>query len=124
MIETSEASPVAIFSEQLIAAPQLAITMDFPPGAVIVRLVGEMDLSTEVAVKGAVARALVQTDPSMMLQVDVADVSFIDSSGLRSLILARQAALDHGTDFALRAPAGGLVGRRLNLCGLNRIFGG
>jgi anti-anti-sigma factor len=115
---------VTASSEALIAAPQLAITTDFPPGAVIVRFVGEMDLSTEMSVKVAIARALAQTDRTMMLQVDVADVSFIDSSGLRSLILARQAALDHGTDFTLRARAGGSVDRRLNLCCLNQVFDG
>jgi anti-anti-sigma factor len=111
------------FPEQTVAAPQLAITMDFPPRAVVVSLVGEMDVSTEAVVKAALARGLAHTDPTMMLQVDVAGVSFIDSSGVRSLILARQAVLDHGLDFALRAPAHGVVGRRLTLCCLDRVFG-
>jgi anti-sigma B factor antagonist len=97
--------------------------MDFPPRAVVVSLVGEMDLSTEAVVKAALARGLAHTDSTTMLQVDVAGVSFIDSSGLRSLILARQEVLDHGLDFALRAPEHGVVGRRLALCGLGHVFG-
>jgi anti-sigma B factor antagonist len=114
---------VETFLEQSIASPELAIAIAFPPRAVVLTIVGEIDLSTEVAVKTAVARGLAHSDPTMMMQIDVAGVSFIDSSGVRSLLLARQAVLDHGLEFALRAPADGLVARRLNLCGLNQVFG-
>lgn len=59
----------------------------------------------------------------MSLLVDVAGVSFADSSGLRSLMLARQTALDRGVNFTLRAPTNGVVRKRLTLAGLAQVFG-
>ncbi len=98
-----------------------AITRKRVADSMVLGLVGEMDLSTERAIKAAVATACTATDVTSV-ELDVDGVSFIDSSGLRSLMWARQAALDHGMRFVLRAARGGLVGRRVILSGLDKVF--
>jgi anti-anti-sigma regulatory factor len=46
-------------------------------------------------------------------------VTFIDSSGLRALILGREEALSHGIEFSVRITAGGQVARVFALAGLD-----
>jgi anti-anti-sigma factor len=111
------------FPEPLMGTPKLAITIDFLVDAVVIKLDGDMDLDAEAAMKAAVARGLARAGPATALLVDVAGVSFADSSGLRSLMLARQAALDRGVNFTLRAPTKGVVRKRLTLAGLAKVFG-
>ena len=52
------------------------------------------------------------------LHLDLSEVTFIDSSGLRSLLLSRHAVLDRGLKFSLSMTEGGPVHRLLVLAGV------
>lgn len=53
--------------------------------------------------------------------VDMADVSFVDAYGLRTLIAVRRRCAAAGMDFALRDPSG-VVRQMLTATRLERIF--
>ena len=86
--------------------------------AAVVRLAGELDLYTADAVREALVRAL---DPAPeRVVVDLADVTFIDSTALGVLIEARRRLPDVGR-FRLASP-GLEVRRALEVSGLDRHF--
>lgn len=74
-----------------------------------VRLEGELDLITEPALVDAFIHALVGTAASTIV-LDVRQVGFIDSSGLRALLLCRDHAARHGVGFALKVSPGPVTG--------------
>jgi anti-anti-sigma factor len=59
---------------------------------------GELDLSSV----GELASALDPVDGSLV--IDLGGVSFMDSSGIRTLVVARKRLLNHGGSLLLRAP--------------------
>lgn len=86
--------------------------------AVIVSLVGELDLYNAEEVRKALLDTL--TDGSEVLVVDLEAVTFIDSTALGVLIEARSRMEDR-SGFRLAAP-GLEVQRALEVSGLNRHF--
>jgi anti-sigma B factor antagonist len=87
-------------------------------GVVVVRLSGELDLYNADAVRTALFAAA--ADTAGRLVVDLADVSFIDSTALGVLIEARS-KLENRSAFFLASP--GLETRRaLEVSGLDRHF--
>ncbi|REE95922.1 anti-anti-sigma factor [Thermomonospora umbrina] len=87
---------------------------------VVVRAVGELDLATAPLLRGHLARVLL-THRRPRVVLDLADLTFCDSSGLSVLIEAHK---------RLRAAAGGLIlsgvtgqpALLLERTGLNRLF--
>jgi anti-sigma B factor antagonist len=75
-------------------------------------LVGEIDSYTAPAL----ARRLA-SEPKVLV-VDLAGVSFIDSSGLRILVEAHQARIDYDASLTLRSPSAA-VQRLLEISGLS-----
>ena len=69
--------------------------------ALVARLTGELDLTSRAAVVEALVPA-VSAAASSRLVVDMAGVSFCDSSGLGALLDVRRAAADAGVDMVLR----------------------
>jgi anti-anti-sigma factor len=65
--------------------PDLEITVTAQGGCPVVRVAGELDLSTAETLDAAVQRARV---PGSALVLDLTGVDFMDSHGLRSLLLA------------------------------------
>ena len=74
---------------------------------------GEIDAHTAPALAEAIAG---RTDDVVVL--DLAAVEFVDSSGLRVLIEAHQAATDSGRTFQLANPSGP-VNRLLEISGVS-----
>ena len=67
--------------------------------SVCLRLDGEIDIDTAPLVEDALSPAL---DPRCTrLVMDLADVSFMDSSGLRVLVVARNALDDRGAEMVI-----------------------
>ena len=56
------------------------------------------------------------------VHVDATRVTFIDSSGLRGLLVARQTAIDHGLKIVIRISTPGPVARLLAIAGLEDIL--
>ena len=92
--------------------------VDRRDGAVVVSLAGELDLYNAEEVR----RALLDTlaDGPHVLVVDLAEVTFIDSTALGVLIEARSRMVER-SGFRLAAP-GLEVRRALEVSGLDRHF--
>lgn len=71
---------------------------------------GEIDITTEQALRDAAASAMASASGGRIV-VDLQQVSFMDSSGLRALLQSRDAAEAAGTEFRITADAEGAVQR-------------
>ena len=69
--------------------------------ALVARLTGELDLTSRAAVVDALVPAVSEAASSRLV-VDMAGVSFCDSSGLGALLDVRRAAADADVDMVLR----------------------
>jgi len=83
-----------------------------------VSVAGELDAASAGELEAVLAA---QVSASAEVELDLGSVSFIDSSGLRALLVAQQTATDGGGSLILVAttPA---VDRLLELTGLNETF--
>lgn len=88
--------------------PRLELSLDVD-GALV--LVGEIDSYTAPDLSGRLA-----DDPPIDV-LDMAGVTFIDSSGLRALVEAHRARVDRDARLVLRAPSAA-VQRLLEISGL------
>lgn len=82
-----------------------------PSGAVVVRVIGEVDLATVSEME----RALAASDSSQRVVVDLTECTFLDSSALH-VLLAAAAKAEREDGFAIVAPEGG-VRRLLDIAG-------
>ena len=83
----------------------------------VLTVTGELDAATTVDLESAIQDA----DPSVPgLEVDLTGVSFIDSSGLRTLVMARQSAEESGRRFSISGSSKA-VDRLLELTGLETL---
>ena len=82
----------------------------------VVALEGEIDLSTAPEAERRIAEA--ESAGPERLVVDLREVTFMDSSGLRVLLTAHKRALEAGRGFAL-VPGGDAVRRLLDVTGLS-----
>lgn len=88
---------------------------------IAVTLVGELDVAVETEAREFVA-SVVEEPGVTALHIDATQVTFIGSSGLRTLILARQTALDHELAFTLDVTNPGPVQRLVTLFGLKGLW--
>ena len=76
-------------------------------GDTVVRVRGELDLTTAPALRAALEAALqecIEPD-SMSVEVDMFEVTFIDCSGLNALIACRREAASPGPTLSLVRPS-------------------
>jgi anti-sigma B factor antagonist len=88
-------------------------------GSVVVRLQGELDMATAPALSRALDTALDTRPTSLVL--DLADLTFVDSTGIRVLITACRRAGGQGCSFVLRAPRRAVL-KALRLTGVDRLM--
>jgi anti-sigma B factor antagonist len=83
-------------------------------GAAVVALAGECDLSVRDDMAGVLMSTVAEAP---VVVVDLAGLTFLDSSGIHALVMAHQAALRQGGRlYAVRA--GGAVADLLDLTGV------
>ncbi|MGE4280426.1 MAG: STAS domain-containing protein [Magnetospirillum sp.] len=87
-------------------------------GAVVVALVGEVDLQHSPTVRKHLMDLMFERRPVV---VDMGSVEYIDSSGIASLVEAYQAARKNGTRFVLAAVSQPAM-RVLQLARLDKVF--
>ena len=86
------------------------------PGVVTVVAVGEIDSSNCTALQDLLT-SLAENQTTRQVQVDLAGVTFIDSSGLRALIVGERATSEAGGALRVSA-ASDAVRRLLEITGL------
>ncbi|MBE1461668.1 STAS domain-containing protein [Kibdelosporangium phytohabitans] len=87
---------------------------------VVVRVTGELDMSTLEPVERAVWQELA-ADPRGLV-VDMRDVTFCGSTGLRLLVQARQRATSTRAGFRVVTAMNPTVSRVLEISGLDTVF--
>ncbi|HEX6586945.1 MAG TPA: STAS domain-containing protein [Solirubrobacterales bacterium] len=102
--------------------PQFEISSERGPGdAYVVRVVGEVDISHEDDVRAELRRA-VNEKPSGIV-VDLTECEFIDSSGVRALLLSREAQNSGQGDERLAVAASSeQIVRILSVMGLDKVL--
>jgi anti-sigma B factor antagonist len=90
-------------------------------GTAVVTVVGEIDYSNADDVSAGIRDAIVDWSPAVV-QVDLKDATFIDSTGLGALIEGYRAALDAQSTLVVVNPTAGFR-RVLSLSGLGELFG-
>lgn len=93
-----------------------SLTVDVDDGGAIV-VHGDIDMAGGPVLEAAI----LQREDQQPLVIDLEDVSFIDSSGLRSLLGASRRARGRGTDVVLRS-VGPEVARLLDITGTSSQF--
>jgi anti-anti-sigma factor len=95
-----------------------------PDGGDVLRLVlaGEMDLASAGQLTDATDKAVATERPTEIL-VDLAAVTFIDSTGIRALLTAQRIADEQGVGLRV-VHAHGVVARVLTMTGLLDILEG
>ncbi len=83
------------------------------------RLVGELDVGTAGRFRRAFDEAYEQGASTVV--VDLAGLTFIDSTGLHELVVARRRQLNRGEELVLRAPTA-QTRRVLTIVGFDRLF--
>ena len=78
----------------------------------VVRVVGDLDMATALELRNAL-----RPGNGRPIVVDLAETTFVDSSGLNALV----AACHHGTVVALRHPSP-IVRRAIEVSGLDEIL--
>jgi anti-anti-sigma factor len=92
-----------------------------PGDGVVVELAGELDVASAVVLDRCVSELRPMTMP---LTMDVSDLRFVDSSGLRALTAARRAALED-TGAAVRlVGCSDMLRKLLTMSGLAEAFVG
>jgi anti-sigma B factor antagonist len=92
-----------------------------PDDVYVVRVAGEVDMSHEEELR-AELRAAVESDTKGIV-VDLTECEFIDSSGVRALLLSRQEqGGDHGPERLAVAAASDQILRILSVMGLDRVL--
>jgi anti-sigma B factor antagonist len=99
---------------------ELTIHTERADGDAVVLVGGDLDYDSHGRLDDAVGAAL--DEPPASLVLDLADVTYCDSCGLRVLLGAQRRALEVGATFALRG-AHGQPARALKLTGLDQVFG-
>jgi anti-anti-sigma factor len=89
-------------------------------GEVVLRVLGELDINTEPALTTAL-REVIESSPGQEVVVDLAELSFIDSSGVRALLEGSDRATRRGTRLRARN-ARGIVARVLYLTGVDELL--
>jgi anti-sigma B factor antagonist len=97
---------------------ELKIARESLPEAEIVRVGGELDILSSPALRELLTEVTRSERP---LVLDVAQLSFMDSTGLSVVVAALKRLRERGQDLVLCAPQQP-VQRTLEICGLDRII--
>lgn len=100
------------------AATPLSITVDRNGNDVVVVVRGEIDLETS----GDLGAALADVHIAGQVNVDLGDVEYMDSTGLRALLLAKDEVEAAGGGFRVTATSN-IVARLFDITGVNDLMG-
>ena len=96
----------------------LSISVDRQPSQLVVHLSGEVDASNAESLVDVLA-----AEGDRDIVVDAENVTFMDSSGVRALLVSRNNAAGSGLHLALRNPSDRVL-RVLEITGLTELMAG
>lgn len=99
------------------AAHRMTVTDDL----CVIRLVGEVDFANVDHVSDWLLSAI-EKSPRPRIEIDLAELSFLDSSGIRCFILAHRHATNRGSQLAVINPQVP-VRRVLEATGVDKVLG-
>jgi anti-anti-sigma factor len=105
--------------EEHVLQPDLSLTTKRNGSRAIVYVKGDLDAFSAPSLEAEVAHLV--DDNTSDVVFDLSATGFLDSSGLRALLVAERSVLDHGGQMALRAPSEP-VQRLLEITGLSEHF--
>ncbi|HKH22338.1 MAG TPA: STAS domain-containing protein [Solirubrobacterales bacterium] len=92
-----------------------------PDGICVVRVRGEVDMSHEEELRAELRRAVASDSDGIV--VDLTECEFIDSTGVRALLLSREAqASEHGPNGIAVAASSEQILRILMVMGVDRVI--
>jgi anti-sigma B factor antagonist len=92
-----------------------------PEDAYVVRVTGEVDISHEEQLRGELRTAVAADSKGIV--VDLTECEFIDSSGVRSLLLSREAQnSDEGSERLAVAASSEQILRIVSVMGIDRVI--
>ncbi len=92
-----------------------------PEDVFVVRVAGEVDMSHEEELRGELRNAVASDSKGIV--VDLTECEFIDSSGVRSLLLSREAQnSDEGSEHLAVAASSEQILRILTVMGIDRVI--
>jgi anti-anti-sigma factor len=80
-------------------AEHLQVEVHSEPDRIVLRLLGELDLASAPLLQGAIERA--EADAATQIVLDLDDLAFIDSTGLRIILAAHERFQERGQMLAL-----------------------
>jgi anti-sigma B factor antagonist len=83
------------------------------PDVYVVALIGELDLATSEDLSGQL-----MTIAGSTVVIDLSQLTFMDSTGIGALVMARNRIMQEGHRLVLTRPQG-IVGRALEIVGLD-----
>jgi anti-anti-sigma factor len=95
----------------------LSVTVNQQGAAAVVTVQGDIDLDTS----GDLAAALAGLDAPGGVDVDLSAVTYMDSTGLRVLLSARDAAVETGATLRVSA-ASSIVARLIEITGASELI--
>jgi anti-anti-sigma factor len=98
---------------------QLSIATRVDLGVARVQLAGELDVNTAPLVADQLTRLVAEGVTSVV--VDVANLTFVDSTGLRAILAGREKLQAEGASLVLEG-ASGVVERVLDMTGLRGLL--
>ena len=88
----------------------------------VVAVTGEIDMASEAALREVVDSALEREPSPAEITIDLSEVSFLDSAGVRALLVCRGRAADRGARLLVRDPQP-TVASVLQITRVNDLFG-
>jgi anti-sigma B factor antagonist len=105
--------------EERVLQPDLSLTTRRSGTQTIVLVKGDLDAFSAPGLEAEVARLVAANTKELVF--DLSGTGFLDSSGLRALLVAERAINDHDGCITLRAPSEA-VHRLLEITGLSEHF--
>lgn len=99
--------------------PDLDITGSDEGDFTVIRLVGDVDVSSAARLRDALARLI--SDTAEKVLIDLTDVPFLDSTGLGVMVARLKQQRAGGGEMALVIPSERLL-RNFRITGLDRVF--
>jgi anti-sigma B factor antagonist len=97
----------------------LTIEKEDVPGGSLIRVQGEVDLYSSPELRKVILKTIPSTDGE--LAIDLSGVTYIDSSGVATLVEGLRSARANGSEFALVAPSHAVT-QVLELARLDSVF--